>query len=310
MIDRIEELEFLRRFAYSEPSLPLILHGPKSIGKTTLLKAFVAEYPGNVVYIDFRASGGYGLFSQKPSFWDRFRRFFDRMLGRKQSFGSFEVTNPFEPEEAIAEMADFIDVNDITLVVLDELQEARFLASKYAPMIMQTFVGLAKNLKLCNVILATSRPLRLLEVLKHGGIERDFIFYTLKELPEDAVVRWASLHGIAEKTAKKLYSLVGGKPVYVAMALTASDPVEAAERMLEKAAAEVRELTEPGGAALKKLLEGRLRAKEKAAKRLIETGIAYPTDDFIFLRPESTLVKNALKIVLGGKRVKKKRTKA
>lgn len=206
-INRQQEIEELKGYFDYEPSSILVVHGPKSSGKTTLLNHVVENYLKDKKYainiINLRGALIYDfksfleVFFQKTT-GDKVRGV---LSGLTLNAGFFQVglddeamlkKNPFKVMEDQLQKAKKKGLHPI--IILDEIQslKAIYMNGERALLdeLFNFFVRLTKEIHIAHVVLASSDSFFISEIYDSASLLKTADFLLVNQLEEIAVLNW------------------------------------------------------------------------------------------------------------------------
>lgn len=244
-VNREKELDYLTKLFGTEPNSILILYGPKSCGKTTLLLRLIEQLNKDkyaVNYIDIRKV----LIHDFKSFLDVFlpKKFTEKVRdvfsGITLNTGFFSIgiddaamlkQNPFKvmDEKLIAAkdrgIQPIIIIDEIQLLKHIYLNGERYLLDE----LFNFFVATTKVSKSAHVVLATSDSYFVEEIWNSAKLMKTASPFFLDHLAENDVRGWLEKERFSENEIETTYKYLGGSAWEIAELIrkkTAGESVE------------------------------------------------------------------------------------
>jgi len=226
--NREKELEFLRHHLSIEPNSILMIYGPKSSGKSTLLQKVVEELDLKkhaVNFIDLRRVLVYDFKGFLDVFFpkDAKEKFKDIIEGVTFNLGFFSLKagdeallskNPFKVMEDKLIAARKRGIYPV--IILDEIQELKHIylngQRHLIDELFNLFVGLTKVKHLAHIILASSDSYYINQVYESAKLEQTTEFLFIDYLDKLTVTNWLSKEQFSENEAVEGYKYLGGSP--------------------------------------------------------------------------------------------------
>ena len=220
-IDREKEIWKLGNVLSDPPNYILVVYGPKSSGKSTLMMRIARAFQNHdFVYYDLRARHPKQvvdvLATERPSLIKRIRR----LLKRERLRDSIELKpsvmrairkgeeDPFKP------LLPVIKWMKKPVLVLDEIQALQFgeLSKEAISSVLNFLVTLTKRLHLAHAIIVTSDCLFVHEVMHLAALEEAAEFMFVGDLPKQSVEDWLEAEGLSKEERDRAFEMVGGRP--------------------------------------------------------------------------------------------------
>ncbi len=336
--DREKEKEWLKRYLQTEPNAILFVYGPKSSGKSTLLRQVLDElmvdegfsFQHCVYWFDLRGK-------LVASYKDVIEIFFiDEEAYTSLKEGSRRVEAGFAPFFKVSieskklmeerRLDPFVYMEEVLkeegkkgVIVFDELQKLKdvYLSgdSKQRPLVKELFnffVRLTKVLHLAHVIVMTSDTFFIEQVYTDSTLANTSRFYLVDFFDDETAVKILMGEGVDEGTAKEIVEQAGGVPWILEEVLEGdkeilkriSEEVKGSIRetfgnIYERDPRELEELLE----LLRRFLEGKeievMGKDRKAVKKLVEAEVLFYDPVEGRLRFQSGLHERAARELLG-----------
>ena len=227
-IDREKEAKLLEQHFGSEPNSILFVYGPKSSGKSTLLRYVVDQLDNKKFPINYLNLRGV-LIHNFQTFLDVFfsknikQQTADLISGSSVNIGFFKVNvgeesllkqNPFKVMEQKLLSAKNRGLQPI--IILDEIQLLNNIAingKRYLlDELFNLFVRLTKETHAAHIVCATSDSFFIEEIYDHAKLAKTSKFLLLDHFDKDTVENWLSDEGFNEEKIKLCWDFFGGCP--------------------------------------------------------------------------------------------------
>lgn len=224
--DRKGELRFLKAYLRSLPNAILFVYGPKSSGKSTLMKELIRRLikqgsPKNILYYDFRGKllRAYRDFSEllfKAFSFERGSRFLSLDEATRQGLSAGEL-NPFEVfEERLRNMGP----NNV--MVVDEVQKLKSLYfggplgdGGVLEELLNFFVRITKVEHLSHVILLTSDTFFIEELCSKSFLANCVEYFLVDFFSNETAKEILLSERMNEAEASYVVSWCGGVPWFL-----------------------------------------------------------------------------------------------
>jgi len=231
-INRKQETKELLDYLNSESNAILFLYGPKSCGKSTLLKKIIQEKIDikkfAVSYINLRSVIIYNFKTFLDIFFQNKKRFFQKVKqvikGITINAGFFEVglrDKLMLKKNAFKIMEDQIIKSNKKgikpVIIIDEIQELKSIYMNGERNLLNElfnfFISLTKQNHLAHVILATSDSCFLEEIYANAKLAKTCQFYLINHLEKKDIEKWLKLEGLKnKKDIDYVWNNLGGSP--------------------------------------------------------------------------------------------------
>jgi len=214
--NREKELHYLKTYCQLEPNSILFVYGPKSSGKSTVMRRVIKELEGSDIVFFY-----YNLRKYATPTKDEFLRVFFEKSDKKYLLNKLEV-NLGVFKFGIEENFDFsnLSLNDVfakinesinaviedgkkPVLIIDELQKLKniyFNGSKsLLNELFNLFVSLTKMEHLCHVICMTSDTLFIEEIYRNSTLENASEYYLIDWLGKGAIREILKEEGFSEE---------------------------------------------------------------------------------------------------------------
>ena len=230
-INRKKEISDLEKYLGDIPDSVLFVYGPKSTGKSTLLKKVVDSLNPNkyaVNYLDLRGVAIYNFKTFLNVFFPKSLKgkIKDILEGVRFNSGFFGVN--LEDESLLEENAFKVMEDKIIsarkrgiqpVIILDEIQllkniylnGERYLLDE----IFNLFIRLTKVIHSCHIICATSDSYFLEQIYNSASMSKTCTYYLIDHLSKEDVFRWLKKYPKrfpAEKDIQYVWDNLGGSP--------------------------------------------------------------------------------------------------
>ncbi|KUK13621.1 MAG: ATPase, partial [bacterium 42_11] len=221
--DRKGELKFLKAYLRSAPNAILFVYGPKSSGKSTLMKELMRKLRGknNIIYYDFRGKllRAYKSFSDllfKAVSFEESPDFFRLDEKVKDALSKGEA-NPFE---VLEERLKRTKVNSV--LIMDEVQKLKNLYF-HSPIgdggvleeLLNFFVRITKVEHLSHVVLLTSDTFFIEELCSKSFLANCVEYFLVDFFPNDLAKQILISERLNEAEASYVVSWCGGVPWFL-----------------------------------------------------------------------------------------------
>ncbi len=233
-VNRKKELELLREYFNAESGNILILYGPKSTGKTTMLSHFIQQELTDKKYaVNMLNLRGMLIFNFR-SFLDRFfpkklsGKVKDVLTGITINSGFFGVSvdeeailkdNPFQVMEEKLTQAKSRGIQPI--LIIDEIQQLKSIYlngdRNLLDELLNLFVRLTKELHVAHIILATSDSYFLNEIYGNAKLAKTTDFFYVGQFEKETVVEWLQSEKFSEAEIEESWHWTGGNPFELGM---------------------------------------------------------------------------------------------
>jgi AAA+ ATPase superfamily predicted ATPase len=214
--NRERELQYLKTYCQLEPNSILFVYGPKSSGKSTVMRRVIKELEGSDIVFFY-----YNLRKYATPTRDEFLRVFFEKSDKKYLLNKLEV-NLGVFKFGIEENFDFnnLSLNDVfakinesinaviedgkkPVLIIDELQKLKniyFNGNKsLLNELFNLFVSLTKMEHLCHVICMTSDTLFIEEIYRNSTLENASEYYLIDWLRKGAIREILKEEGFSEE---------------------------------------------------------------------------------------------------------------
>ena len=230
-INRKKEIKGMETYLQNSPSSTLFVYGPKSTGKSTLIKKVVDKLnPEKYVvnYLNLRRVIIYNFKTFLDVFFQKSKKQKAKELisGLTLNMGFFQVglddnevleKNAFKiMEDQIREAKErgiqpVIIIDEIQLLKNIYLNEERYLLDE----IFNLFIGLTKETQLCHVICATSDSYFIEQIYNSASMSKTCTYYLIDHLSQEDTYKWLRKYPKrfpTEKDIKYVWDHLGGSP--------------------------------------------------------------------------------------------------
>ena len=230
-INRKKETRDLEKYLASPPSSILFVYGPKSTGKSTLLKKIVDNLNTKKYAVNYLNLRGVIIYNFK-TFLDVFfqktksQKIKEVFSGLTLNAGFFKVS--LEDEEMLEKNAFKIMEEQIKntnkkgikpVIVLDEIQllkniylhDERYLLDE----VFNLFIRLTKETHSCHIICATSDSYFIEQIYNSASMSKTCTYYLVDHLEKTDVFKWLNKYPKrfpTEKEVKYVWNNLGGSP--------------------------------------------------------------------------------------------------
>jgi len=229
-INRIKEKEYLNRYLSNLPNSILFLYGPKSCGKSTLIKRIVQDLNQKKYAVNFIDLRGVSI-SNFKSFVDVFfqknikQKTKEILAGITLNIGFFKIG--INDEEMLKKNYFKIMEDQIRsarkkgiypVIIIDEIQGLKSIYLNGGKVLLDElfnlFIRLTKVENLAHVILATSDSYFIDEIYNNAKLAQTSEIHLINHLSEDDVVKWLSVrdYNFSLEDIKLIYYYFGGSP--------------------------------------------------------------------------------------------------
>ena len=230
-INRKKEISDINKYLSSKPNDVLFVYGPKSTGKSTLLKKVVDNLDTKKYAINYLSLRGVIIYNFK-TFLDVFfqksksQRVKELISGLTLNMGFFQVG--IDDNEVLEKNAFKIMENQIRaarekgiqpVIIIDEIQllkniylnGERYLLDE----IFNLFIRLTKETHLCHVICATSDSYFLEQIYNSASMSKTCNYYLIDHLGKENTYKWLKKYPKrfpTEKDIEYVWDNLGGSP--------------------------------------------------------------------------------------------------
>ncbi len=214
--NRERELNYLKTYCQLEPNSILFVYGPKSSGKSTVMRRVIKELDGSNVVFFYYNLRKYATYSK-----EEFLRIFFEKSDKKYLLNKLEL-NLGVCKFGIEENFDFnsLYLNDVfakinesinavveegkkPVLIIDELQKLKNIYFNSGKSLLNElfnlFVSLTKMEHLCHVICLTSDTLFIEEIHRNSTLENASKYYLIDWLRKESIKRILKEEGFNEK---------------------------------------------------------------------------------------------------------------
>ena len=228
-INRQQEIKKLRGYFENEPSSMLVVYGPKSTGKTTLLSHYIENYLSDkkyaVNFINLRRVLVYDFASFLDVFFQKTTKDKVREIlgGLTLNAGFFQVglddeamlkKNAFKVMEDQLQKANNKGIRPI--IIIDEIQILKDIYMNGERMLLDEvfnfFVGITKETHLAHVVLASSDSFFISDIQKNAKLFKTSEFLLVNQLPFLDVKQWLKKDNFTEEEIEFVWAHGKGNP--------------------------------------------------------------------------------------------------
>jgi AAA+ ATPase superfamily predicted ATPase len=247
LINRKNEINFIKDYFTKLPERILWIYGPKSTGKTTLIEYIVenelfddfklfksSKY--NVKYINFRRN----IVANYDTFVDSLLMPDDIKLSYENSaefnIGIFKIS----AKEFVAAKEKKVDVfkllkaqfessNKRNVLIIDEIQVLQDIYINGGKILLNEFlnflVSLTKETHLSHVVILSSNTIFINEIYENAKLKKTSKFYKIDHLNYDEVYKWLkgawdNPHIFSDNEIKLIWDYLGGSIAHIQFMLT------------------------------------------------------------------------------------------
>ena len=230
-INRKKEISDLNKYLSSKPNNVLFVYGPKSTGKSTLLKKVVDSLSPKkyaVNYLDLRGVAIYNFKSFLDVFFQKskLQKVKELISGLTLNAGFFRVgieDNEMLEKNAFKIMEDQIRASKEKgiqpVIIIDEIQllkniylnGERYLLDE----IFNLFIRLTKVTQLCHVVCATSDSYFIEQIYNLASMSKTCTYYLIDHLNKEDTYKWLKKYPKrfpTEKDIAYVWDNLGGSP--------------------------------------------------------------------------------------------------
>ena len=228
-INRQQEIKELRGYFENEPSSMLVVYGPKSTGKTTLLNHVIEEHLSNkkyaVNFINLRRVLVYDFASFLDIFFQKTTKDKVREIlgGLTLNTGFFQVglddeamlkKNAFKVMEDQLRKANKKGIRPI--IIIDEIQSLKEIYMNGERMLLDEvfnfFVGITKETHLAHVVLASSDSFFISEIYDSARLMKTATFLFVNHLKEPDIKYWLEKENFLPEEIQFIWEHSSGSP--------------------------------------------------------------------------------------------------
>jgi len=232
-VNRQEESKYLKMYFQSIPNALLFLFGPKSSGKSTLLREVMEGSNGTAFfYYDLRKYGITHYLDFVDIFFQESKEKTVKVhLGADLKVLNFGISREEKEnlkdkrtlKNALELVRDrFMDVQKkgkTPVFIIDELQMLREAYLNDGRTILDSlfnfFVTITKTDNLSHVVVCTSDSLFIEDIYNNSSLKKTSQFYLVDMLDEETTKKWMVEEGFSEKEAERIWETMGGEPWYL-----------------------------------------------------------------------------------------------
>lgn len=227
-INRTKEIDYLRHYFAQEPNSILFVYGPKSTGKSTLLKKVIGElntkkYAINYLNLRNISIGNYQDFIGKFFPKSNAQKASEILGGLSLDIGFFKVGVEdeaflkYDPFAFITKKLQKAKSKGIKpVLIIDEIQLLKDIytnGSEYLiNKLFNLFVALTKQDQIAHVILATSDSYFIDEIYRNASLAKTSEFFLVDHLTKEDVLKWLKEEQVSTKNAEMIWNYLGGSP--------------------------------------------------------------------------------------------------
>jgi AAA+ ATPase superfamily predicted ATPase len=214
--NREKELNYLKTYCQLEPNSILFVYGPKSSGKSTVMRRVIKELENSNIVFFYYNLRKYATYSK-----EEFLRVFFEKSDKKYLLNKLEL-NLGVCKFGIEENFDFnnLSLNDVfakinesintvvedgkkPVLIIDELQKLKNIyfngGKSLLNELFNLFVSLTKMEHLCHVICITSDTLFIEEIYQNSTLENTSKYYLIDWLSEEVIKNILKEEGFSEE---------------------------------------------------------------------------------------------------------------
>lgn len=228
-INRQKEIKFLKNWVEEEPNSLLFVYGPKSSGKTTLIKEVIDKHLNtkkiSVNYMNLRGILLYNFESFLESFFVKTKteKIKDLLGGVSINIPYFKVglndealfkKNPFRIMEGQLTKAQKKGLQPV--LIIDEIQNLKNIYMNGERLLLDQlfnlFVRLTKSIHVAHVILLTSDSYFVEEIYQNARLSKTTTYFFINHLEKNAVREWLLEEKLGENSIATIWKYLGGSP--------------------------------------------------------------------------------------------------
>ncbi len=227
-INREKEIGYLHNHLKKEPNSILFVYGPKSSGKSRLLKKVATNLDTERYAVDFLDLRGVVIYDFK-TFLDVFfpknirGKFIDILSGVTFNTGFFSIK--MDEESALSENAFGIMISKLEsakkrginpVIIIDEIQVLKNIyingERHLIDQLFNLFITITKTNHLAHVILATSDSYFIEEIYNSAKLSKTSEFFLLDHFDKETVVGWLAKKKMNDADIETIWRYTGGCP--------------------------------------------------------------------------------------------------